>query len=96
LRESVSYVDFVIIFCWHEVLSYFFSLFLLYLTAQAWSFIWDIHLLLPIGIIVLVFAVGIVFLVTAEDRKKARSDRIFEEMCDQYDLEQRLRDESDE
>ncbi|MDB2557134.1 hypothetical protein N9X77_04110 [Luminiphilus sp.] len=76
-----------------KVLSYLFSLFCLYLTVQAWSFLWDIHFLLPIGIVALILAVGIVFLVTAEDRKKARSDRIFEEMCDQYDLEQRLRDE---
>ena len=28
-----------------------------------------------------------VLLVTAEDRKRARSDRIFEEMCDRYDEE---------
>jgi len=32
-------------------------------------------------------ATGMVLIVTAEDRKEARSDRIFEEMCDRYDEE---------
>ena len=39
--------------------------------------------------------IGMVFIVTAEDRKKARTDRIFEEMCDEYDGEQCLRGDSD-
>ena len=55
-----------------------------------------IHFLLPIGMVVVALGIVMVLLVTAEDRKRARSDRIFEAMCDQYDLEQRLRDESDE
>ena len=30
-----------------------------------------------------------ILVVTAEDRKKARSDRIFKEMCDRCDKEER-------
>jgi len=74
-----------------KVFNYLISLFCLYLVAQAWGFLWDIHFLLPIGIVVTMLAIGMVFLVTAEDRKKARTDRIFEEMCDEYDREQSLK-----
>ena len=79
-----------------KVLSYIASLLCLYLVVQAWGFLWDIHFLLPIGFVIAVLTIGMVFLVTAEDRKRARSDRIFEEMCDQYDREQRLRGVADE
>jgi hypothetical protein len=41
-----------------------------------------------------VLAIVMVILVTAEDRKKARSDRIFEAMCDQYDRQERSKGES--
>ena len=70
-----------------KVFSYLISLFCLYLALQTWGFLWDIHFLLPIGIVVTILAIGMAFLVTAEDRKKTRSDRIFEEMCDRYDEE---------
>ena len=66
-----------------KVFSYVVSLLCLYLMVQAWSFLWVIHFLLPIGILVAALAIVLVILVTAEDRKKAQSDRIFEEMCDQ-------------
>lgn len=79
-----------------KVLSYVTSLLCLYLLAQAWRFLWDIHPLLPIGLVIAVLAMGMAFLVTAEDRKKARSERIFEEMCDEYDRQERLRGDSDE
>ena len=79
-----------------KVISYIASLFCLYLLVQGWSFLWGIHFLLPIGIVVTMLAIGMVFLVTAEDRKKARTDRIFEEMCDEYDREQRLKGDLDE
>ena len=79
-----------------KVISYVASLLCLYLVFQGWSFLWGIHFLLPIGIVLSLLAIGMVFIVTAEDRKKARSDRIFEQMCDQYEREQCLRDESDE
>ena len=79
-----------------KILSYAVSLLFLYLTAQAWSFLWSIHFLLPIGIVVVALVIVMVLLVTAEDRKKARSEKIFEEMCDEYDREQRLRGDSDE
>ena len=79
-----------------KVLSYVASLLCLYLVVQAWGFLWDIHFLLPIGFVIAVLTIGMVFLVTAEDRKRARSDRIFEEMCDQYDREHRLRGDSDD
>ena len=71
-------------------MSYVVSLICLYLIAQTWSFLWDLHFLLPIGIIVVMLPTGIVFLLTAEDRKKARSDRIFEEMCDRNDEANRV------
>ena len=71
-----------------KAISYVASLLFLYLVFQGWSFLWGIHFLLPIGIVLGVLAIGMVFIVTAEDRKKARSDRIFEEMCDRYDEEQ--------
>ena len=74
-----------------KVLSYAASLLCLYLVVQAWGFLWDFHFLLPIGIVIAVLAMGLAFLVTAEDRKRARLDRIFEEMCDQYEREQRRR-----
>lgn len=70
-----------------KIISYVASLLLLYLVFQGWSFLWGIHFLLPIGILVTMLATGMVFIVTAEDRKKARSHRIFEEMCDRYDEE---------
>ena len=57
---------------------------------------WNVHLLLPIGVVLAMVVIGMVFIVTAEDRKKARTDRIFEEMCDEYDREQRLRGDSDD
>ena len=79
-----------------RVLSYMTSLLCLYLVVQGWSFLWSIHFLLPVGIVVAMLLIGMVFIVTAEDRKKARSNRIFEEMCDEYDREQRLRGDSDE
>jgi len=70
-----------------KVLSYMISLLCLYLVVLGWSFLWDIHFLLPIGFVISVLVIGMVFIVTAEDRKKARSDRIFEEMCDSSDTE---------
>ena len=70
-----------------KTLSYVASLLCLYLMVQAWAFLWNIHFLLPIGILMAVLALVMVILVTAEDRKKARTDRIFEEMCDRYDEE---------
>ena len=79
-----------------KVLSYVASLLCLYLVVQAWGFLWDIHFLLPIGIVVVALVIVMVLLVTAEDRKKARSERIFEEICDQYELEQRRRGNLDE
>ena len=79
-----------------KVISYIASLFCLYLLVQGWSFLWGIHFLLPICIVLAVLAIGMVFIVTAEGRKKARTDRIFEEMCDEYDREQHLRGDSDE
>ena len=72
-----------------KVLSYMTSLLCLYLVVQGWSHLWSIHFLLPIGIVVAMLLIGMVFIVTAEDRKKARSDKIFEEMCDQLDKEER-------
>jgi hypothetical protein len=79
-----------------KVISYMASLLCLYLVVQAWGFLWDIHFLLPISFVIAVLTIGMVFLVTAEDRKRARSDRIFEEMCDEYDRKQRLRGDADE
>jgi len=79
-----------------KVLSYVASLLCLYLVVQAWGFLWDIHALLPIGLVLAMVVIGMVFIVTAEDRKKARTDRIFEEMCDEYDREQRRRGNLDE
>ena len=79
-----------------KVIRYIASLFCLYLLVQGWSFLWGIHFLLPIGIVAVALGIVMVLLVTAEDRKRARSDRIFEEMCDEYDREQRLRGEADE
>ena len=79
-----------------KILSYVTSLLCLYLVVQAWGFLWDIHFLLPIGIVVVALVIVMVLLVTAEDRKKARSERIFEEICDQYELEQRRRGNLDE
>ena len=72
-----------------KVLSYVVSLFCLYLIVWAWSFLWEIHFLLPIGIVAVALTIVMVLLVTAEDRKKARSDRIFEAMCDQLEKEER-------
>ena len=67
-----------------KVISYVASLLCLYLVFQGWSFLWGIHFLLPIGIVLSVLATGIVFIVTAEDRKKARSDKIFKESEKEY------------
>ena len=72
-----------------KVISYVASLLCLYLVFQGWSFLWNVHFLLPIGIVLAMVVIGMVFIVTAEDRKQARSDRIFEEMCDRYDEEKR-------
>ena len=71
-----------------KVFSYVVSLLCLYLMVQAWSFLWVIHLLLPMSIVVAALSIVLMLLVTAEDRKKARSDRIFEEMCDRLESEQ--------
>lgn len=79
-----------------KVISYIASLICLYLLVQGWSFLWNVHFLLPIGVVLAMVVIGMVFIVTAEDRKKARTDRIFEEMCDEYDREQRLRGDSDD
>ena len=79
-----------------KVISYVVSLLCFYLVVQGWSFLWNVHFLLPIGIVLAMVVVGMVFIGTAENRKKARSDRIFEEMCDEYDREQRLRGDADE
>ena len=78
-----------------KVISYIASLVCLYLLVQGWSFLWNVHSLLPIGIVLAIVVIGMVFIVTAEDRKKARADRIFEEMCDEYDRQKRLKGESD-
>ena len=74
-----------------KVVSYTASLFCLYLLVQGWSFLWRVHFLLPIGIVVVGLGIVMVLLVTAEDRKKARSDRIFEEMCDRYEEEEKFK-----
>ena len=79
-----------------KAISYVASLLCLYLLAQGWSFLWNVLFLLPIGIVLTMVVIGMVFIVTAEDRKKARTDRIFEEMCDEYDRQQRLRGVADE
>ena len=79
-----------------KVVSYIASLFCFYLLLQGWSFLWNVHFLLPIGVVLAMVFIGVVFIVTAEDRKKARTDRIFEEMCDEYDREHRLRGDSDD
>ena len=71
-----------------KVFSYVVSLLCLYLMVQAWSFLWVIHLLLPMSIVVAALSIVLMLLVTAEDRKKARSDRIFEEMSDRFESEQ--------
>ena len=72
-----------------KVLSYMFSLFCLYLVVQGWSVLWSIHFMLPIAIIATMLFLTMLWIVTAEDRKKARADRIFEEMCDQYEKQER-------
>ena len=79
-----------------KVISYIAYLFCLYLLVQGWSFLWGIHFLLPIGIVLALLAIGMLFIGTAESRKKVRSDRIFEEMCDEYDREHRVRGDVDE
>ena len=68
-----------------KILSYGVSLFYLFLIVQAWRFLWDIYFLLPIGILLAMLAIFMMVLVTAEDRKRARLDRIFNKMCDHYD-----------
>ena len=67
-----------------KVISYVASLLCLYLAFHGWSFLWGIHFLLPIGIVLSVLAMGIVLIVTAEDRKKARSDKIFKQSIKEY------------
>ena len=74
-----------------KVLRYMASLLCLYLVVQAWGVLWNIHLLLPLGILVAVLAIVMVILVTAEERKQARIDRVFEETCDQFERQQRLK-----
>ena len=74
-----------------KVLSYVASLLCLYLVVRAWGFLWDVHFLLPIGFVIAVLTIGMVFLVIAEDRKRARIDRIFEETCCQSERQQRLK-----
>ena len=71
-----------------KVLSYMVSLFCLYLVVHGWSVLWSIHFMLPIAIIATMLFLAMLWIVTAEDRKKARADRIFEEMCDQYEEEE--------
>ena len=71
-----------------KVLSYMVSLFCLYLVVQGWSVLWNIHFMLPIAIIATMLFLTMLWIVTAEDRKKARADRVFEEMCDQYEEEE--------
>jgi hypothetical protein len=48
------------------------------------EFFWGIHFLVPIGIVLAMLAIGMVFIVTAEDRKKARSDKIFKQSKKEY------------
>ena len=60
-----------------KAISYVASLLFLYLVFQGWRFLWDIHFLLPLGILVTMLTAGVVFILNAEDRKKTRSDRIF-------------------
>lgn len=79
-----------------KMLSYVAYLLCLYLPVQTWGYLWNVHFLLLIGILMAVLALVMVILVTAEDRKKARIDRVFEEMCDEYDCEQRLKGDLDE
>lgn len=79
-----------------KILSYVVSLFCLYLVVQGWGVLSSIHFMLPVATIATLVFLTMLWIATAEDRKKARSDRIFEEMCDQYDREQRLRDEPNE
>ena len=67
-----------------KVISYVASLLFLYLVFQGWSFLWGIHFLLPIGIVLSVLAIDMMFIVTAEDRKKARSDKIFKQSIKEY------------
>ena len=45
--------------------------------------------MLPIAIIATMLFLTMLWIVAAEDRKKARADRIFEEMCDLYEKEDR-------
>ena len=52
-----------------KVISYVASLLCLYLMAQGWSFLWNVHFLLPMGIVLTMVVIGMVFIVTAEDRK---------------------------
>ena len=68
-----------------KAISYVASLLCLYLMAQGWSFLWDIHFMLPVGILVAMLFLGMLWIMTAENRRKARSDRIFEKMCNELD-----------
>ena len=42
--------------------------------------------MLPIGFLVAMLFLGMLWIITAENRRKARSDRIFEKMCSEPDL----------
>ena len=70
-----------------KVISDIASILCLYLVFQGWDLLWDIHFLLPLGLLVTMLAAVMVFIVTAEDRKKTRSDRIFEACCDQWEMQ---------
>ena len=72
-----------------KVLSYMVSLFCFYLVVQGWSVLWSLHFMLPVAIIATMLFLTMLWIVAAEDRKKARADRIFEEMCDLYEKEDR-------
>ena len=50
---------------------------------NGWRLFMEVHVLLPIGLLLSVFAVAVIFAATSDERKRARSDRIFNEMCDE-------------
>ena len=70
-----------------RVVSYAVSLLCLYVVVHGWSFLRGVHFLFPIGIVVALLAIGVMFIVSAEDRKIGRSDSIFEDMCYQFEKE---------
>ena len=73
-----------------STLSYAVSLLYLY-PLQAWSMLWEVHFLLPIGIVIAVLAIGTAFILTAEDSKATRADRNCEKVGDQLEKEERDR-----